>query len=88
MVKIPVTELRRPRLGYSAIDRSWLLEQPPHGPGAAVPPDHWKSASPVPLPTHSEWRAAIAKSVRKSGADHRATMTMWAGSWSGHYVRG
>ena len=33
MVKIPVTELRRPRLGYSAIDRSWLLEQPPLGRG-------------------------------------------------------
>ncbi len=34
MVKIPVTELRRPRLGYSAIDRSWLLEQPPLGRGS------------------------------------------------------
>src|SRR3712207_2871823 len=28
-MQIPATKLRRPRLGYSVIDRSWLLEPPP-----------------------------------------------------------
>ena len=87
MVKIPVTELRRPRLGYSAIDRSWLLEQPPLGRGRRSS-GSLEVRQPGPAPPQTEWRTAIAKSVRKSGADHRAAMTMWAGSWSDHYVRG